>query len=328
MTGEEDSMTPRFRSLSLAIALGHLLAPALVAGQAFPDKPIRLVTPYPPGGGTSLHAGIITAVAGLFFGQPMISVIRAGGGGVVGATEVLRSPADGYTLLFGDPTLNSLRPQVEELPFKVDDFVAVARINYSPVIFVAAPTAPFSDLKGMMTWAKANPGKLVYSSDNVNGLTYVAFKMLEQIAGAPMKGIEFGGGGPAMTQLLGGNTMAYAGLPPVVGDHVLSGKVKAICTTDTQRWPALKDVPTCEEAGARIIWHFWLGALAPKGTPPDRVEKLSEGFTKLVKDPGFLQLISRINSRVDFLDHKEFGSYLVAERKALKELYEALSKKN
>jgi tripartite-type tricarboxylate transporter receptor subunit TctC len=303
-----------------------LLAAAPSFAAEFPEKPIRFVTPYPPGGATSLHAAIITTVAEPFFGQPMISIIRGGGGGVVGTTEVARAPADGYTLLFGDPTINSLRPQVESLPFKVDDFVPVARINYSPIIFVTLPSASFSDIKGLIAYARANPGKLAYSSDNVNGLTYVGFEMLKYYSKTTMKGVEFGGGGPAMTALLGGNTQAYAGLPAVVGDHITAGSVKALCVTDSTRLQRFKDVPTCAEAGAPVQWLFWLGVLAPKGTPQDRVEKLSDGFAKLVKDPGFLALVGRINSSIQFLDHKAFAQELAKERGELKQLYDTLKK--
>lgn len=302
------------------------LAALPLAAAAFPDKPIRFVTPYPPGGATSLHAAIITTAAEPFFGQPMISIIRAGGGGVVGATEVFRSPADGHTLLFGDPTLNSLRPQVEKLPFTTDDFVPVARINYSPVIFVTAPNQPFKDLKGLIDSARAAPDKVVYSSDNVNGLTYVAFEMLKFHTKTRMKGVEFGGGGPAINALLGGNTVAYAGLPPVVGDHIASGKVTPLCVTDNQRLARFKDVPTCAEAGAPVQWLFWLGVLAPKGTPPDRVQRLSDGFAKLVKDQGFQTLIGRINSQIQFMDHKEFAAELQRERAELRRLYDSLKK--
>ena len=304
-----------------ALALSLTAAACAASAQTFPDKPLRLVTPYPPGGGTSLHASIITAMAEPHFGQPMISVIRAGGGGVVGAAEVLKGAADGYTLLFGDPTLNTLRPQVEKLPFQVNDFVPVARINYSPVIFVTSAQAPFSDLAGMVAYAKANPGKLAYSSDNVNGLTYVAFAMLKMKTGTDMRGVELGGGGPAITQLLGGNTMAYAGLPVVVGDHIKSGKVKPLCVTDDVRLEAFPDVPTCREAGADVIWRFWLGALVPKGTPPERVAALSDGFKKMTEDPGFQALIGRIGSKIDFLDHEQFATVLDEEAKSLKDLY-------
>jgi tripartite-type tricarboxylate transporter receptor subunit TctC len=307
-------------------AAGAVLTGGAAVAQTFPDKPLRLVTPYPPGGGTSLHASIITAVAEQHFGQPMISIIRAGGGGVVGAAEVMRSPADGYTMLFGDPTINSLRPQVESLPFKVDDFIPVARINYSPVIFVAGPKAPFTDLKGMMAYAKGNPDKLIYSSDNVNGLTYVAFEMLKLRSGAQMRGVELGGGGPAIAQLLGGNTMAYAGLPVVVGDHIKSGAVKPICVTDDVRLDLFKDIPTCREAGADIIWRFWLGAMVPKGTPPERIAFLSDGYRKMVEDDGFKRLITRIGSKVDYLDHKAFAAVLADEARDLRTLYDSIKR--
>jgi tripartite-type tricarboxylate transporter receptor subunit TctC len=293
----------------------------------FPEKPLQLITPYPPGGSHSLHAGIITTAAEPHFGQSMISVIRAGGGGVVGANHVLQAAADGYMLLFGDPNLNSLRPQVEKLAFTIDDFVPVARINYSPWVFVAKPDAPFQPTpQGMADWAKANPDKFKYSSDNVNGPTHIVFLLLGHKTGAKMTPIHLGGGGPAVANLLGGNTIAYAGDPSVVGEHIEAGKLKGICVTDDKRWESLKDVPTCREAGMDIVFHFWRGALVRKNTPADRVSKLSEGFGKLVKDEGFLRLIRTIKSSVGYLGQDEFAAYLKDEQKQLKDLYASLQK--
>jgi len=318
------------RGRTLAWLLAAAMAGMAFAGAAlaqFPEKPLQLVTPYPPGGSHSLHAGIITTAAEPHFGQPMISVIRAGGGGVVGANHVLQAAADGYTLLFGDPNLNSLRPQVEKLAFTIDDFIPVARINYSPWVFVAKSDAPFKPTpQGMAEWAKANPDKFVYSSDNVNGPTHIVFLLLEHKTGAKMKPVHFGGGGPAIANLLGGHTMAYAGDPSVVGEHIEAGKLKGICVTDEQRWGSLKDVPTCREAGVDIVFHFWRGVLVHKNTPPDRVKKLSEGFGKLVKDEGFLRLIRAIKSSVGYLGHDDFAKYLKGEQKMLKDLYATLQK--
>lgn len=308
-------------TLGLAVAL----APAVSAvAEEFPSKPLRFVTPYPPGGSHSLHAGIITTVAEPYFAQPMISVIRAGGGGAVAAAELAQGDVDGYTMLFGDPTINSLRPQVEDLPYSVDDYIPVARINYSPAVFVAAANAPFDDLDSMIAYAKENPNKLVYSSDNKNGFTYVAFEMLKLKTGTEMKGIDFGGGGPAVAQVLGGNTMAYAGDPSVVGDHIAAGTVKAICATDYERWKSLPEVPTCQELGVDIVWHFWRGVLVKSGTPEDRIQRLSDGFAELVEDEGFNRLIGKINSRVDYVGAAEFAKLLEREQRELKQLYEAI----
>ena len=178
------------------------LSPLIALGDDFPSKPLRLVTPYPPGGSHSLHAGVIATVAEPYFGEPMISIIRAGGGGAVAATQIAEGDADGYTLLFGDPTINSLRPQVEKLEYTVDDFIGVARINYAPAVFVASPSAPFDDFKGMIDYAKANPNKLVYSNDTHNGFTYTVFEMLKVKTDTEMKGIIFGGGGPAARDMV------------------------------------------------------------------------------------------------------------------------------
>lgn len=315
---------------TLGLAFSMMLAAgfaATAAAEEFPAKPLQLITPYPPGGSHSLHAGIITTVAEEHFGQPMISIIRAGGGGVVGATKVLEAPADGYTMLFGDPNLNSLRPQVEDLPFKVDDFVAVARINYSPWIFVVRTDAPFAPTPaGMTEYARQNPDQMIYSSDNVNGPTHIVFELLQHRTGTKMRPVHFGGGGPAVQNLLGGNTLAYAGDPSVVGEHIRAGTLKGVCVTDTQRWAALEEVPTCSEAGVDIVFHFWRGALVHKDTSQDRIEYLSQAFGKLTEDPGFVRLIGTINSSIAYLGHKEFQDYLATEQKQLRELYEAMGK--
>jgi len=310
-------MSKRLLTRVLSIA-ATVLATSAAFAQSFPDKPVRFVTPYPPGGSHSLHAGIITTVAEPHLGQPLISVIRPGGGGAVAASEIAAGTADGYTLLFGDPTINSLRPQIEKLAYQVEDFVPIARINYSPAVFVAGKDAPFNDLKGMVAYAKANPGKLVYSSDNINGFTYVAFELLKRASGVEMKGIPFGGGGPAIAQVVGGHTMAYAGDPALVADHITAGKVKPICVTDLARHPTLPDVPTCKEAGYDIVWQFWRGVLVKKGTPPDIVAKLRDAFKKIAADEGFTRLISSIRSRVDYLDGPEFEKLLERERTDLK----------
>ncbi len=283
------------RARRALLVAGLLCASAMAASAAdFPDKPIRLVIPYPPGGASSLHGGVIATSAESYFGQPMIPLIRAGGGGIAGASFVLSQPADGYTLLFGDVTINLLRPLVEkDIPFKIDDFEPIARITLDPMVFVASPKAPFKTMKQMVTYAKKNPDKLVYSSDNVNGWTYVAFKALMHATGTKMRGIDFGGGGPAVANILGGNTMAYAGAPAVVGEHVKAGKLIALCTAGKERASTLPKVPTCREQGYDVVWQVWLGVLAKKGTPEPVLAKLRADFGKLVKDKGLNSLIGK-----------------------------------
>lgn len=308
-------MTLKTALLAGVAALG--LALPVAAQDAFPEKMIQFVTPYPPGGSHSLHAGIITTAAEPHFGQSLVSVIRAGGGGVVGATEVLQAPADGYTLLFGDPTINSLRPMVEDLPYEAADFVPVARINYSPAIFVAPAGGPFTTMAEMVAYAEENPGDLIYSSDNLNGWTYTVFELLKARSGTDMTGVEYGGGGPAIARLLGGETMAYAGDISVVGEHVASGDLVAMCVTDTVRLEALPEVPTCPEAGYDVVFQFWRGVMAPAGTPPEVVAKLSDSFEALMADEGFLRLIGRIGSSIQFAGHEEFAALWAEELEAM-----------
>lgn len=316
----------------VVLALTTTMALAAPGGGAradeFPTQPLRLVIPYPPGGALSVHGAIIATSAEPHFQQPMVSLIRAGGGGVVGATFVAQGGTDGHTLLLGEPTINSLRPQVENLPYKSDDFVPVARLTASPIVFVAAANAPFNDLRGMIEYAKANPGRLVYSSDNANGWTYTAFEMLKRETGTQMRGIEFGGGGPALTNVLGGNTMAYAGDPSVVGDHVRQGRLKALCVASDARLRTLDTIPTCKEAGADITWGLWLGIFVKQGTPQARIDRLRTGFAALVRDEGFLTLMGRINSTLAYLDGPQFAEVLRAEQASLQQLYQSQRSRN
>ncbi|SFM18841.1 tripartite tricarboxylate transporter substrate binding protein [Marinobacter zhejiangensis] len=319
-------MIRKYLSLSLACSamVGSMMASFSTAHaneSALPDEPIRFVTPYPAGGSHSLHAGIITAVGEQFMGQPLVSVIRGGGGGAVAAAEVARSTPNGTMLLFGDPTINSLRPQVEQLPYKAEDFVAVARINYSPAIFVTSPDQPFESIGEFVDYAKANPDDVVYSSDNRNGFTYTVFEMLKATADVNMRGVELGGGGPAVTQLLGGNTMAYAGDPSVVGEHLEAGTLVGLCVTDTVRFPQYEDIPTCQEEGYDVVFQFWRGVMAPAGTPDAVVAELSDGFRRMTEDEGFLRLIGKIGSGIQFLGHEEFAEALNKEQAAMRAAY-------
>lgn len=312
------SISKKARAICVAALFGGVAFSGSALAESFPDQPVRLVIPYPPGGALSITGAIITASAEQHLGQPMISLIRAGGGGAVGATFVANSKPDGYTLLLGDPSINVIRPVLEKLPYKASDFVPIARITHSPFIFVAAKDAPFSTIKEMVDYAKKNPGKLAYSSDNVNGWTYTAFELLKKEAGITMRGVEFGGGGPAVTNVLGGNTMAYAGVPSVVKDHLSSGALKAICVSDKERYKPLPDVPTCMEGGVNLLWGAWIGILAPKATPPDRLAKLSKSFADLSKDEGFRTLLGRINADLAYQDADAFGTGIKADSDSLR----------
>jgi tripartite-type tricarboxylate transporter receptor subunit TctC len=302
-----------------AMALfGSLVLGNQAHADQFPTQPVRLVIPYPPGGALSVTGAIVATAAEDHLGQPMLSLNRAGGGGVVGATFVANSKPDGYTLLLGDPTINVIRPELEKLPYKIDDFVPVARLTHSPFVFVAAKDAPFSTVQEMVAFAKSNPNKLVYSSDNKNGWTYTAFEILKKATGVEMRGVEFDGGGPAITNVLGGNTMAYAGVPSVVQDHIKSGTLKALCVSDKERYKPLPEIPTCAEEGVDINWGAWIGVFAPKKTPETHIAKLRQTFQDLAKDPGFQALTNRINADLNYLDTPEFSALLDADIKAVR----------
>lgn len=321
MTGK--TYFTKLLALGAAAAVLGGISAEIAHAQEFPDQPLRLIIPYPPGGAASLNGGVIATSAEHYFGQPMIPTIRAGGGGIAGAEFVLSEPADGHTIFLGDVTINSLRPLVEEgIQYEPDDFIPIARFTLDPLIFVASPDAPFSTIGEMVEFARDNPDEFVHSSDNVNGWTYVAFKALEAETGLDMRGIEFGGGGPAVANVLGGNTMAYAGVSAVVGEHVQGGTLVPLCATGTERVVTLPDIPTCQEEGFDVVWQVWLGALVHKDTPGDRVARLREAFGELVEDEGLLRLMDRINTDLKYLDGEEWEQELATEQQRLLEIYE------
>lgn len=303
----------------LSLALLAALAQTSAAADTFPNGPIRLVIPYPPGGALSVTGSIVATAAEPHFGQPMISLVRSGGGGAVGASFVASSAPDGYTLLLGDPTINVIRPAVEQLPYAAGDFAPVARLTHEPFVFVAAKDAPFATLAEMLDFARGG-GDLVYSSDNRNGWTYTAFELLKAETGATMRGVEFGGGGPAVTNVLGGNTLAYAGTPSVLADHIRGGALKALCVSASERYEPLAEVPTCAEAGAPVEWGVWIGVFAPAGTPVEHIDTLRIGFAELVEDEGFKRLVDRIGAQISYLDAPAFAATLAADAASLRDV--------
>jgi len=300
------------------IGIASSVAPSLSYAEDFPNQPVKLVIPYPPGGALSVTGAVVATSAEEHLGQPMLSLIRGGGGGAVGATYVATSKPDGYTLLLGDPSINVIRPELEDLAYEADDFTPIARITNSPFVFVANNDAPFKTMPELVSYAEEHPGEVVYSSDNVNGWTYTAFEILKRTAGIDMRGVEFDGGGPAVTNVLGGNTLVYAGVPSVVQDHIDSGSLTALCVSDQQRYEGLPEVPTCSEEGVDINWGAWIGVFAPSNTPEENIKKLRTAFKELSKDDGFNVLMDRINADFDYLDQPEFQQMLDADIKAVK----------
>ena len=276
------------RHLWLALlALSLAALSGLVDAQDYPTKPIKFVVPYPPGGGTDVVARIVNEPLATALGQPIIIDNRRGAAGNLGTDIVAKSPADGYTILF---TLSShtINPKLyEKLPFDVErDFVPVSLVALIPQILVANPSVPITSVKELIAYAKANPGKLNYASVGIGSPAHVAGELFKLKTGIDMVHVPYKGGGPAVTDTIGGQVqLAFVSLPAAL-QHVKSGRLRAIAVTSAKRSASAPDVPTIAEGGVPdYAVESWYGALAPAKTAPAIVARLNAAFAKALDNP-------------------------------------------
>jgi tripartite-type tricarboxylate transporter receptor subunit TctC len=271
----------------LAAAAALPLLPAARA-DTFPDKPITLVVPFPPGGPTDAMARTLAAEMKDRLGQPMIVENRAGAGGNIGAEFVARAAPDGQTLLFGTSgplAINSsLYRKVNYDPVK--SFAPVIQVGDLPNILVVNPSVPAKNVKELLAYAKANPGKLSYASSGNGASSHLAGVMFNAMAGVDFQHVPYKGTGPALNDLLGGQvSMSFTDVLTAL-PYVKAGKLRALGVTTAARSQALPDVPTVAEQGVPgFDVSVFFGIVAPAGTPPDRIAKLNKAFVEVLATP-------------------------------------------
>ena len=270
-----------------------LLALSLVAfwgaadAQDYPNKPIKFIVPYPPGGGTDVIARILQEPLAAELGQPIIIDNRGGAAGNLGTDLAAKAPADGYTILF---TLSShtINPKLyDKLPFDVErDFAAVSLATLVPQILVAHPSVPANDVKELIALAKVNPGKLNYASVGTGSPGHIAGELFKLKTGVDIVHIPYKGGGPAVIDTIGGQVQLLFVTMPAAWQHVKAGKLKALAVTSAKRTVTAPDVPTIGESGVPdYVVDSWYGALAPAKTPPAVIAKLNAAFAKVLDNP-------------------------------------------
>lgn len=278
-------------ALRRALALTALAAP-LAAFAAYPDKPIRMVVPYPPGGATDVIGRILAQRLGAALGQQVIVENKGGAGGNLGAEAVARAKNDGYTLLMGAITSHSTMATLEKGRLGYDllkDFTPVQVVGFVPLVFVVHPSVPATSFNQLVSHAKANPGKLSYASSGAGAPQRMAAEMFRKQVGVEMLHVPYKGSGPAMTDLVGGQVNLMAETVPAALQFIKAGKLRALGVTTPQRIPMLADVPTVAEAGGAAWKDFEVvstfGVLVPAGTPAAVVGTLSAALAKVMQDP-------------------------------------------
>ena len=262
------------------------LAGAAAAQQDFPNRAIRIITPYPPGGGTSPLARLYSQKLTDSWGQPVIVDNRGGGNTVIGTDAVAKSPPDGYTVLL---TLNThvVLPLLLPTPYDgIRDFAPVASVSSGEQLMVVPVSVPANTLQEFIALAKSRPGQLNYASAGGGTINHLSGESFKLLAGVNIQHIPYKGGGPAITDLIAGRVQMYSAVPISLLPHIQSGKIKPIAISGDKRMPSMPEVPTFTEAGlpgfdARA--SYWI--LAPAGTPRAVVDKLSAEFARITGMP-------------------------------------------
>ena len=307
------------RQAATLIASLPLAWTGLARAQAWPDKPIRLVVPYPPGASTDAMGRIVAqAIAGPL-GQTVVVDNKGGASGGIGSDLVAKSPPDGYTFLLGTDATHSANFHLSATPpyHPVKDFTPLTLAATNPIVLVINPAVtPAKNLAELMAAVKADPAKGAYGSSGNGSPHHLAGELLKQKSGAPLTHVPYRGGGPAVTDLLGGTVpMVFSSLITVL-PHIKSGKLRAIAVTSTKREASLPDVPTLSETYAGTEMNSWLGFWAPANLPPAVAQRLSDEIIKALKNPEVKAKLDAAGLVVAALSPAETGALVAREFEA------------
>jgi len=271
------------RSLLLFIAS---LLPLAAMGQAYPSKPVRLIVPFAAGGTTDVIARLVGQKLGDALQQQVVIDNRPGANGNIGTEMAVRAPADGHTLVMSFDGTIAINPSTySSLPFNPQkDLAPIANVAQVPLIMVLNPDVPAKNLAEFIAYAKANPGKVNYSSAGPGSTGHLTGELFEARAGIDLVHIAYKGGGQAVQDLLGGQIqMLLTGLPTVEG-HLKSGKLRAVAFTSAARVPGAPGVPTLAESGyPGLVVASWYGLFAPAGTPPEILRRLNTEVNRILR---------------------------------------------
>jgi tripartite-type tricarboxylate transporter receptor subunit TctC len=274
-------------SAVLAAMAAALPAPAFAQALAYPDKPVKFVVPYPPGGGTDVIARIVQDRFSTLLGQSVLIDNKGGAGGSVGSEIVAHAPPDGYTVLF---TLSShtINPAIfPKLSFDtLKDFESVGTVASLPQVLVANPQVPANTVAELVALAKAKPGSLAYASVGNGSPGHLAGELLKLRTGTQMTHIPYRGGGPAVTDVMGGQVPLLWVSIPAAAQFVKAGKLKALGVSTLKRSAAFPDVPTMQEAGiADFEVDSWYAMFVPAKTPKSVIDRLNRALNTIVAEP-------------------------------------------
>ena len=327
-------MTTRQHASELACLLVAALLLGLASGgvpaQPYPNKPITMVVPFPPGGIADLTGRVLAPVMSNILGQNIIIENRAGAGGAVGMAHLAKQKPDGYTLMTALSSIVII-PASDIVSgraplYQMADFTPIALVSADPTVLLVPANSPWKTLDDLIKDAKASPGKISYSSSGIYGTTHTATEMLAQAAGVQFLHVPYKGGGPAMTALLAGEVAVTVQSPGVANPHVKAGKVRMLASWGATRLPAIAEVPTMKELGYDVEFTIWAALFAPAGLPPDVLAKVREAARQAMQDSKFRASMNAMNTPISYLEGAEFDNFIAQDAKRLGEVVRHIGK--
>ncbi|HEV8616080.1 MAG TPA: tripartite tricarboxylate transporter substrate binding protein [Methylomirabilota bacterium] len=329
-------MTRRRSSRSILSLLAVAALPWLVAGpvaaqEQFPNRPLTIVNPFPPGGQADLTGRPLAAALERVLKQPVLLTNKPGAAGAVGMQSVAIAKPDGYTIVITVPAISTL-PEVDQLfgrpsTFARTDFAPIARINADPTILVVNAELPYKDVKELLADARKRPNEIVYATSGIYGASHVPTEMLLHAAGGlKMRHLPTTGGGPATTAVLGNHAAFWMSTTGPAAPHVKSGKFRALAVSGATRHPHYPDVPTLKELGYDVEYYLWIGLFAPKNTPPAVMTVWRDAVRKAMQDPEFKSGMDKIQVPPAYQDADEFRAWWDADAARLADVIKKIGK--
>ena len=307
----------------LIAGIGVAAAPSLACAQ---DRPLRLVIPYPPGGGSDLLGRAIGSQISTRHGRTVVIENRGGGGGTIGALAVARAAADGDTVLQGDSACITVNPIANRIPYSATDFAPIARITTNPVILMTRANGPIRSLADVIVQSRAAPDSLSCATSGVLSHYHVMLQLLRERENVHLLHVPYQGTPPGVLAVMTGQVDLALVPPTPLVDGALSSQLRGLGVMSADRFPELPDIPTFREGGVNLVSHTWRGILAPRATPEPIQETLErwilDGFAN---HPPMVQQIRQIGETPAPLGRVAFNTFLETEREGLRAVLQRMS---
>ena len=271
-------------SLWLAAALGAGV-PGAVLAQKYPVKPVRVIVPFAPGGGSDITARVFSNKMSEFLGQQFVVDNRGGAGGLIGMELTSRSPADGYVIMMMSASFSATSAVQKPAFDPINSIVAVAEFGYTPFVLTLHPSLPAKTTKELIALARTTKGGLSYAGTGTGGATHLATELFSSMAKIKMVAIQYKSTGAAMADLLSGQVPVIVGSLLPVTPHVSAGRLRALAVTTSKRWHTMPNVPTIAETVPGYEVVLWFGTMTPRGTPQPIIDTLNATINKALQDP-------------------------------------------